>query len=85
MRCLVGFLGIASIFFSGIVVETRETRSFVTRVRNASIFSRSTFSNPVVATCAHTFCKDCLNQVFQLRRCIECPLCRKDIKKRWVI
>ncbi|EYB80935.1 hypothetical protein Y032_0396g669 [Ancylostoma ceylanicum] len=43
---------------------------------------RSTFSNPVVATCAHTFCKDCLNQVFQLRRCIECPLCRKDIKKR---
>ncbi|KAL6727298.1 hypothetical protein Aduo_009187 [Ancylostoma duodenale] len=43
---------------------------------------RSTFSNPVVATCVHTFCKDCLNQVFQLRRCIECPLCRKDIKKR---
>ncbi|WKX99446.1 hypothetical protein Q1695_014379 [Nippostrongylus brasiliensis] len=43
---------------------------------------RSTFSNPVLATCGHVFCKDCLDIVFQRRRVVECPLCRQDIMKR---
>ncbi|KAK5977598.1 hypothetical protein GCK32_005837 [Trichostrongylus colubriformis] len=43
---------------------------------------RSTFSNPVSATCGHVFCKDCLDVVFQRRRVVECPLCRQSINKR---
>ncbi|KAK6051169.1 zinc finger, C3HC4 type [Cooperia oncophora] len=43
---------------------------------------RSTFSNPVSATCGHVFCKDCLDVVFQRRRVVECPLCRQSINRR---
>ncbi|KAK6742553.1 hypothetical protein RB195_010050 [Necator americanus] len=43
---------------------------------------RSTFRNPVTAPCSHSFCKECLNQVFKHGKSIECPLCRKSITKR---
>ncbi|CAJ0598754.1 unnamed protein product [Cylicocyclus nassatus] len=43
---------------------------------------RSTFSNPVAANCGHTFCEECVNQVFERRRFVECPLCREKMNKR---
>ncbi|XP_072169874.1 E3 ubiquitin-protein ligase TRIM71-like [Diadema setosum] len=39
------------------------------------------FNQPKSLTCSHTFCKDCLQRIFQTRlsrQTITCPICRKE-------
>uniref|UniRef100_A0A8P4GMJ2 RING-type domain-containing protein n=1 Tax=Dicentrarchus labrax TaxID=13489 RepID=A0A8P4GMJ2_DICLA len=36
------------------------------------------FKNPVVLTCSHSFCKDCLKIWWQAKESRPCPICRAD-------
>ncbi|CAI4228917.1 unnamed protein product [Auanema sp. JU1783] len=42
----------------------------------------STLKNPVVPSCNHPFCKDCIDLCFNKKTQIECPICRQQIKRR---
>ncbi|XP_048024769.1 zinc-binding protein A33-like [Megalobrama amblycephala] len=35
------------------------------------------FSVPVILSCSHSFCKECLQQFWRTREAQECPVCRK--------
>ncbi|XP_067266168.1 zinc-binding protein A33-like [Chanodichthys erythropterus] len=35
------------------------------------------FSVPVILSCSHSFCKECLQQFWRIREAQECPVCRK--------
>ncbi|XP_056308841.1 E3 ubiquitin-protein ligase TRIM35-like [Danio aesculapii] len=36
------------------------------------------FKNPVLLSCSHSFCKDCLQQFWRTKKTQECPVCRKS-------
>ncbi|XP_035518108.1 zinc-binding protein A33-like [Morone saxatilis] len=36
------------------------------------------FKNPVVLTCSHSFCKDCLKIWWQAKESRQCPICRAE-------
>uniref|UniRef100_A0A672KXM5 RING-type domain-containing protein n=1 Tax=Sinocyclocheilus grahami TaxID=75366 RepID=A0A672KXM5_SINGR len=35
------------------------------------------FKNPVVLSCSHSFCKECLQQFWRTKKTQECPVCRR--------
>ncbi len=35
------------------------------------------FKDPVVLSCSHSFCKECLQQFWRIKETQECPLCRR--------
>ncbi|KAK9978620.1 hypothetical protein ABG768_020364 [Culter alburnus] len=37
---------------------------------------REIFNNPVILSCSHSFCKDCLQQFWKIKKIQECPVCR---------
>ncbi|XP_054457874.1 E3 ubiquitin-protein ligase TRIM47-like [Anoplopoma fimbria] len=40
------------------------------------------FTNPTTITCGHTFCLDCIEGFWDMKRKPECPLCKKTYRKR---
>ncbi|XP_050961752.1 zinc-binding protein A33 [Labeo rohita] len=38
---------------------------------------RDIFSVPVILTCSHSFCKDCLQHFWKIKKTRECPVCRE--------
>ncbi|NP_001038426.1 tripartite motif containing 35-23 [Danio rerio] len=36
------------------------------------------FKNPVLLSCSHSFCKECLQQFWRTKKTQECPVCRKS-------
>ncbi len=36
-----------------------------------------TFKAPVILTCSHSFCKECLQQFWKIKKTQECPVCRR--------
>uniref|UniRef100_A0A673M9I2 Uncharacterized protein n=1 Tax=Sinocyclocheilus rhinocerous TaxID=307959 RepID=A0A673M9I2_9TELE len=38
------------------------------------------FKNPVVLSCSHSFCKECLQQFWRTKKTQECPVCRRSSK-----
>ncbi|XP_048025178.1 E3 ubiquitin-protein ligase TRIM35-like [Megalobrama amblycephala] len=39
------------------------------------------FSVPVLLSCSHSFCKECLQQFWRIRETQECPVCRRRSSK----
>uniref|UniRef100_A0A673HJX9 RING-type domain-containing protein n=1 Tax=Sinocyclocheilus rhinocerous TaxID=307959 RepID=A0A673HJX9_9TELE len=39
------------------------------------------FKNPVVLSCSHSFCKECLQQFWRTKKTQECPVCRRRSSK----
>ncbi|XP_048024767.1 E3 ubiquitin-protein ligase TRIM35-like [Megalobrama amblycephala] len=39
------------------------------------------FSVPVILSCSHSFCKECLQQFWRIRETRECPVCRRRSSK----
>ncbi|KAJ8245672.1 hypothetical protein GJAV_G00273220 [Gymnothorax javanicus] len=39
------------------------------------------FKNPVLLSCSHSFCKDCVLQYWEQKGSQECPVCRKRFSK----
>ncbi|XP_031437235.1 zinc-binding protein A33-like [Clupea harengus] len=39
------------------------------------------FKDPVILTCAHSFCKACLQQFWGTKESRECPVCRRTLSK----
>ncbi|XP_031431891.2 E3 ubiquitin-protein ligase TRIM35-like [Clupea harengus] len=39
---------------------------------------KSIFTNPVLLSCTHSFCKDCLDQAWKNKTRRECPVCRNN-------
>ncbi|XP_056305719.1 E3 ubiquitin-protein ligase TRIM35-like [Danio aesculapii] len=39
------------------------------------------FKNPVVLSCSHSFCKECLQQFWRTKTTQECPVCRRRSSK----
>ncbi len=35
------------------------------------------FKDPVLLTCSHSFCEDCLQQFWRIKETQECPVCRR--------
>ncbi|XP_060947082.1 zinc-binding protein A33-like [Limanda limanda] len=42
---------------------------------------RDVFRDPVLLSCSHSFCKDCLNSWWKDKEVIECPLCKRRHSK----
>ncbi|CAI5670149.1 unnamed protein product [Oreochromis niloticus] len=42
---------------------------------------REVFRDPVILSCSHSFCKDCLKRWWKERTTHECPLCKKRSSK----
>ncbi|XP_006631732.1 zinc-binding protein A33-like isoform X1 [Lepisosteus oculatus] len=38
------------------------------------------YKDPIVLTCSHSFCKNCMEKYWELKGSQECPLCREFIK-----
>ncbi|XP_052394330.1 nuclear factor 7, brain [Carassius gibelio] len=38
------------------------------------------FKAPVILSCSHSFCKECLHQFWTTKKTQECPVCRRDSK-----
>uniref|UniRef100_A0A671RSI6 Nuclear factor 7, ovary-like n=1 Tax=Sinocyclocheilus anshuiensis TaxID=1608454 RepID=A0A671RSI6_9TELE len=38
------------------------------------------FKTPVVLSCSHSFCKECLQQFWRTKKAQECPVCRRSSK-----
>lgn len=36
------------------------------------------FKHPILLTCSHSVCRDCLQQFWRVKRLRECPVCRKN-------
>ncbi|XP_067311811.1 nuclear factor 7, brain-like [Pseudorasbora parva] len=41
---------------------------------------REIFNAPVILSCSHSFCKECLQQFWRIKTTQECPVCRKRSK-----
>ncbi len=39
------------------------------------------FKNPVILSCSHSFCKECLQQFWRTKKTQECPVCRRRSSK----
>uniref|UniRef100_A0A8C2H0Z8 RING-type domain-containing protein n=1 Tax=Cyprinus carpio TaxID=7962 RepID=A0A8C2H0Z8_CYPCA len=39
------------------------------------------FKNPVVLSCSHSVCKECLQQFWRTKKTQECPVCRRRSSK----
>ncbi|XP_073691761.1 E3 ubiquitin-protein ligase TRIM35-like [Garra rufa] len=39
------------------------------------------FKNPVVLSCSHSVCKECLQQFWRIKKTQECPVCRRRSSK----
>ncbi|XP_051742280.1 E3 ubiquitin-protein ligase TRIM35-like [Ctenopharyngodon idella] len=39
------------------------------------------FRDPVVLSCSHSFCKECLQQFWRIKTTLECPVCRRRSSK----
>ncbi|XP_043082832.1 E3 ubiquitin-protein ligase TRIM35-like [Puntigrus tetrazona] len=39
---------------------------------------REVFSAPVILECSHSFCKECLQRFWKIRKTRECPVCRRS-------
>ena len=37
------------------------------------------FTNPVILTCSHSVCKDCLTKFWEVKGTKECPMCGKRL------
>ncbi len=35
------------------------------------------FKNPVLLSCSHSFCKECIRQFWRTKKTQECPVCRR--------
>ncbi|XP_058625528.1 E3 ubiquitin-protein ligase TRIM35-like [Onychostoma macrolepis] len=40
------------------------------------------FKNPVVLSCSHSFCKECLQQFWRTKKTQECPVCRRSSREQ---
>ncbi|XP_067309869.1 E3 ubiquitin-protein ligase TRIM35-like [Pseudorasbora parva] len=40
------------------------------------------FKVPVLLSCSHSFCKECLQQIWRTKKTQECPVCRRRSSKR---
>ncbi len=40
------------------------------------------FINPVVLSCSHSICEDCIQRFWESKRLKECPVCRRCSKER---
>uniref|UniRef100_A0A673LGS8 RING-type domain-containing protein n=1 Tax=Sinocyclocheilus rhinocerous TaxID=307959 RepID=A0A673LGS8_9TELE len=38
------------------------------------------YKNPVLLSCSHSFCKECLQQFWRTKKTQECPVCRRSSK-----
>ncbi|XP_016345058.1 zinc-binding protein A33 [Sinocyclocheilus anshuiensis] len=38
---------------------------------------RDVFNVPVILSCSHSFCKECLQQFWKIKKARECPVCRR--------
>ncbi|KAL1279189.1 hypothetical protein QQF64_025862 [Cirrhinus molitorella] len=43
---------------------------------------REIFKDPVVLSCSHSVCKECLQQFWRIKKTQECPVCRRRSSKR---
>ncbi|XP_050956351.1 nuclear factor 7, ovary isoform X2 [Labeo rohita] len=41
------------------------------------------FKDPVVLSCSHSFCKECLQKFWRTKETQECPVCRRRSSKRY--
>ncbi|KAL2084165.1 hypothetical protein ACEWY4_019683 [Coilia grayii] len=39
------------------------------------------FNDPVIQLCSHTICKGCLQRYWDIKKCRECPVCRRKSAK----
>ncbi len=39
------------------------------------------YKNPVLLSCSHSFCKECLQQFWRTKKTQECPVCRRRSSK----
>ncbi|KAF4114047.1 hypothetical protein G5714_004270 [Onychostoma macrolepis] len=39
------------------------------------------FKNPVVLSCSHSICRECLQQFWRIKKTQECPVCRRRSSK----
>ncbi|CAB3402999.1 unnamed protein product [Caenorhabditis bovis] len=42
----------------------------------------STFKDPIISTCHHAFCRECIEACFAKKRKLQCPICRQVLDKR---
>uniref|UniRef100_A0A8C1HM19 RING-type domain-containing protein n=1 Tax=Cyprinus carpio carpio TaxID=630221 RepID=A0A8C1HM19_CYPCA len=40
------------------------------------------FKDPVILSCSHSFCKECLQQFWKTKKTQECPVCRRRSSKQ---
>uniref|UniRef100_A0A672K915 Uncharacterized protein n=1 Tax=Sinocyclocheilus grahami TaxID=75366 RepID=A0A672K915_SINGR len=40
------------------------------------------FKDPVILSCSHSFCKECLQQFWRIKKTQECPVCRRRSSKQ---
>uniref|UniRef100_A0A672K905 RING-type domain-containing protein n=2 Tax=Sinocyclocheilus grahami TaxID=75366 RepID=A0A672K905_SINGR len=40
------------------------------------------FKDPVLLSCSHSFCKECLQQFWKTKKTQECPVCRRRSSKQ---
>uniref|UniRef100_A0A3Q3FYK0 Uncharacterized protein n=1 Tax=Labrus bergylta TaxID=56723 RepID=A0A3Q3FYK0_9LABR len=60
-----------------------QTNINVTLEENLSCpFCINIFKDPVILSCFHSFCKDCLQSCWKEKENKKCPVCRKQSKKR---
>ncbi|XP_058625468.1 nuclear factor 7, ovary-like [Onychostoma macrolepis] len=41
------------------------------------------FKNPILLSCSHSFCKECLQQFWRTKKTQECPVCRRRSSKHY--
>uniref|UniRef100_A0A673LES4 RING-type E3 ubiquitin transferase n=1 Tax=Sinocyclocheilus rhinocerous TaxID=307959 RepID=A0A673LES4_9TELE len=46
---------------------------------------RDIFMDPVLLSCSHSFCKECLQQFWKTKTIQECPVCRSRYSKTYQV